>query len=169
EVEFTEQRDFLTYPSTPFFASQEQVRHNVETRWMVGRVTFPGHASTTIRVRYETLYHREVKGGIARFPGNIFYYYGTAGYWKGTIGSAVFIIDHTDVWLKNAPGVITRLRNASEVTWSRWVYSWIDFLALKTYGGRLIDKIRMDKKITDKIEIDKRRNFEPALTDVLAF
>lgn len=60
-------------------------------RWLVKRVTFPAHATTTTRVRYEAAYHRLSDAKIA------YYIYGTGAYCKGTIGNAVFEVDGSDV------------------------------------------------------------------------
>ncbi|MFH0824339.1 MAG: hypothetical protein V2B18_16425 [Pseudomonadota bacterium] len=100
-AEFAEQRDFLTDPSTPFLTPHEQAVYWEETRWMVGRIKFPGHAPTIIRVRYEAPYDpqpgRDLPLDVAR------YYYGTAGYWKDRIRNAVFIVDRTDAVAEKTP------------------------------------------------------------------
>lgn len=53
-------------------------------RWLARHVTFPGHATTTIRVVYEANYYR---GALAT------YIIGTGSYWKGSIGRAAFTVD----------------------------------------------------------------------------
>ncbi|MFH0825257.1 MAG: hypothetical protein V2B18_21100 [Pseudomonadota bacterium] len=63
-------------------------KHFSKYRWMVHKVTFPALAETTMRVRYAAHYSR---------GGSAYYLYGTGRYWKGTIGTAVFIIDCADV------------------------------------------------------------------------
>jgi hypothetical protein len=58
--------------------------------WMAGRVTFPGHATTMIRVVYQahnTNYLRRGAGGYAE------YIVGTGRLWKGNIGRAIFTVD----------------------------------------------------------------------------
>jgi len=50
---------------------------------MAAQVTFPGHATTTIRVVYEANYYR---GTLAR------YIVGTGSYWKDSIGRAAFTV-----------------------------------------------------------------------------
>jgi hypothetical protein len=52
-------------------------------RWMVREVTFPGHAATTIRVRYDI----QGLGSVA---------YEHSRYWKGNIRKAAFTIDRTN-------------------------------------------------------------------------
>lgn len=59
-------------------------------QWLVSKITFPGHPSTTIRVRYEAPYYGS---GISIAS----YLYGTGSLWKGNIGKAVFIVDSTEV------------------------------------------------------------------------
>jgi hypothetical protein len=57
-------------------------------KWMVTQATFPGHASTTIRVRHEAFYE---KGKKAR------YIFWTGRYWMGRIGMSTVVKDYTDV------------------------------------------------------------------------
>ena len=61
-------------------------------QWLVGRVTFPGRDSTTIRVTYEAPYSVS-DGGFCQAS----YIYGTGHFWKGQIQQAIFVIDSTAV------------------------------------------------------------------------
>jgi hypothetical protein len=63
---------------------------------MVSKITFPGHARTTIRVRYEAPYERYEAANCAHLRW-AHYLYGSASLWKGDIGKASFIIDCTEV------------------------------------------------------------------------
>ncbi len=59
-------------------------------QWLVGRVTFPGRAETTIAVTYQAPYAAGYGGWY-----NESYIYGTGHLWKGEIKEAVFVIDST--------------------------------------------------------------------------
>jgi len=63
-----------------------------ERQWLVSRVTFPGHAGTTICVTYEAPYSYA-----SRHYREASYIYGTGSLWKDNIGKAVFIVDSTEV------------------------------------------------------------------------
>lgn len=79
KAEFSEERDFF----------RDAGLHDVaESKWMVKQVVFPGHAKTTIRIRYESPY---------TYTGLAYYVYGTGSFWKGKIGKAAFIIDSSEV------------------------------------------------------------------------
>jgi len=56
--------------------------------WLVDRVTFPGHARTTIRVKYEVSYDGRDEA---------IYFYGTGSLWKDNIGKSVFIMDSSAI------------------------------------------------------------------------
>jgi hypothetical protein len=58
------------------------------SRWLARQVTFPGHATTIIRVVYEANYYR---GSYAE------YIIGTGSYWKDSIGMAAFTVDGSAV------------------------------------------------------------------------
>jgi len=53
-------------------------------RWLARQVTFPGHAKTIIRIKYEADYARGVC---------VTCIVGTGSYWKDSIGRAAFTID----------------------------------------------------------------------------
>jgi hypothetical protein len=73
--------------------------------WLVSRITFPGHAKTTIRINYEARYLRNK--GLCEAN----YIYGTGSLWKGAIGKAVFVIDAESV---GGPAKITTDLDADE-------------------------------------------------------
>ncbi len=87
-IAFTEERDLIKGAR----ATQVGIlsRGKNHDGWLVGEGAFPGHAKTTIRVRYETRY-----GNCGMGCSKAVYIYGTGGYWKDRIGKAVFIIDST--------------------------------------------------------------------------
>ncbi len=58
-------------------------------KWLVSDITFPGHATTAIRIRYQADYCNESCEAA--------YLLGTGSLWKDNIGKAVFIIDSTEV------------------------------------------------------------------------
>ncbi|MGB6063623.1 MAG: hypothetical protein WBG50_02375 [Desulfomonilaceae bacterium] len=70
-----------------FFSNWSESCH-----WMAKEVTFPGHAVTVTRVRYEAAYN----------DGCATYIYGTGSLWKDTIGKAVFIIDGNEINKRNS-------------------------------------------------------------------
>ncbi|MFH1115320.1 MAG: hypothetical protein V1792_15525 [Pseudomonadota bacterium] len=53
-------------------------------RWLAGQVTFPGHATTTIRIVYEADYYR---------GDHLTYITGTGSHWKESIRKAAFTVD----------------------------------------------------------------------------
>jgi len=57
---------------------------NEGDRWLAGRVKFPGHTTTLIRVVYEANYYR---GEVAT------YFIGTGSLWKDSIRKAAFTVD----------------------------------------------------------------------------
>jgi hypothetical protein len=63
-------------------------------KWMALRATFPGHRQTSLRCTYEAMYQW---GSYGSERTAATYLFGTGSYWKGPIGSAVFIIDSTDI------------------------------------------------------------------------
>jgi hypothetical protein len=71
--------DDVTHPLSP------DGRYVGDRRWMIGQVTFRGHATTNIRIRYEA-------GSVP-----VYYVFGTGRYWKDQIGKAAFTIDTTDL------------------------------------------------------------------------
>jgi len=52
--------------------------------WLAAQVTFPGNATTTVRILYEANYYRGTYAS---------YIVGTGSLWKDSIGKAVFIVD----------------------------------------------------------------------------
>ncbi len=63
----------------------KQVQFSKEgDRWLAGQVTFPGNATTTIRIVYEANYYR---GRYAT------YIIGTGSHWKDSIGRAAFTVE----------------------------------------------------------------------------
>lgn len=88
-VPFTEELEPIKKADTLLKQLRPQrVKHSA---WLVGHATFPGHATTTIRVRYESAYDN---CGMGCDQAN--YIYGTGGYWKDRIGRATFIVDSTE-------------------------------------------------------------------------
>lgn len=75
---------------TASMASQSMGPRKRKTIWLVKRVTFQGHATTTIRVRYQAPYCY-VESSILRYFA--FFYLGTGHYWKGQIAKATFLVD----------------------------------------------------------------------------
>jgi hypothetical protein len=66
----------------------QKIGEKIEKRnWLVSHVTFPAHAKTTIRVKYEAPY---VERGAS-------YILGTGSLWKDNISKALFIIDGTEI------------------------------------------------------------------------
>ncbi len=57
-------------------------------RWLAGRVTFPGHATTVIRIVYEADYYR---------GSHITYIIGTGAHWKDSIRKAAFTVDGSSI------------------------------------------------------------------------
>ncbi|MEW6532528.1 MAG: ankyrin repeat domain-containing protein [Thermodesulfobacteriota bacterium] len=88
-VPFTEERELFKKVDT--FLKQLRSQRAKHSGWMMGRATFPGHATTTIRVRYESSYDN---CGMGCSKAN--YIYGTGGYWKDSIRRATFIVDSTE-------------------------------------------------------------------------
>ena len=89
KVSVSEKRQFLdTEWRSPRWETPGLV---VDTRWMVKQVTFPGQKRTTTRVQYRAPYYWQFDDRIAC------YIYGTGSYWKGAIGTAVFIVDGTRI------------------------------------------------------------------------
>lgn len=63
-------------------------------QWLAGQVTFPGHATTVIRVMYEAHYSdRYLWQGIRYLD----YIVGTGSLWKDSIGKAVFTVDASEM------------------------------------------------------------------------
>ncbi len=60
-------------------------------QWLAGHVTFPGHATTIIRVAYEVKYPETYK--YASSDDFAEYIVGTGSLWKGSIGKAIFTVD----------------------------------------------------------------------------
>lgn len=63
-------------------------------QWRAGQVTFPGHATTIIRVMYEVNYHVSF---VADAPSIAEYIVGTGSLWKDNIGKAVFTVDASEI------------------------------------------------------------------------
>jgi ankyrin repeat protein len=85
---FTEKPNLIEDPQKSMARlPSREVKHD---GWLVGQATFPGHLKTTIRVRYEAYY-----GNCGLGCRTASYIYGTGGYWKDSIGKAVFIVDST--------------------------------------------------------------------------
>jgi hypothetical protein len=103
KVGFVEVRDFFTDPSARPIGGY--CRHlsskcvslddGTETRWMTKKITFPGKATTKIRIRYEAPYHNHYVGSGA-YEEDGYYHCSTGRYWKGKIKKATFVIDTTD-------------------------------------------------------------------------
>jgi hypothetical protein len=63
-------------------------------QWLAGQVTFPGHATTVIRVMYEAHYsERYAWQGITYAD----YIVGTGSLWRGSIGRAIFTVDASEM------------------------------------------------------------------------
>ncbi len=88
-VPFTEERELVKGVQT--FPKQMRLQWLNRSGWLMGRATFPGNATTTIRVRYESHY-----GGWSSNHAAI-YIYGTGAYWKDSIRKASFIVDSTEI------------------------------------------------------------------------
>jgi hypothetical protein len=73
-------------------------------QWLVSRITFPGNANTTIRVKYEAPYYGRTREAS--------YIYGTGSLWKSNVGKAVFIVDATE--LGGAAKISTHFEKESE-------------------------------------------------------
>jgi len=56
--------------------------------WLAAQVTFPGNATTTVRILYEANYYRGLLAS---------YIVGTGSLWKDSIGKAAFIVDGTAI------------------------------------------------------------------------
>jgi hypothetical protein len=73
--------------------------HSV-TKWLVQKVTFPGHARSTIRVSYEAGFAITFAG--MRRSRHLTWHFGDGSYWNGNIGLITFNIDATEIGgLKN--------------------------------------------------------------------
>ncbi len=59
-------------------------------QWLAGRVTFPGHTRTVIRVMYEANYSEQFLYRGIRYAD---YIVGTGSLWKDNIGTAIFTVD----------------------------------------------------------------------------
>jgi ankyrin repeat protein len=86
EVPFAEEREFVQPLSERIHVGPPR-----KSKWLMGQATFPGHAVTTIRVTYESYY-----GSCGLGCEEASYIYGTGGFWKDNIGSAIFIVDSTE-------------------------------------------------------------------------
>ena len=62
-------------------------------QWVAGKVTFPGHATTIIRITYEAKYPLTLRKGW----GYVEYIVGTGSFWKGRIGRAIFTVDGSEI------------------------------------------------------------------------
>jgi ankyrin repeat protein len=89
-IPFTEERAFVEGVKNS--ARGPRDRTPKYTSWMTGQATFLGHTRTTIRVKYRA--HYENMGFRDR---RAVYIFGTGRHWKDTIGTAVFIIDSTEL------------------------------------------------------------------------
>jgi ankyrin repeat protein len=136
-VPFTEERDLINKVDTVLKTRRSQrVKHS---GWLMGRAAFPGHTTTTIRVRYESSYDN-CGMGCAQAT----YIYGTGGYWKGSIGRASFIVDSTE-------------RGGTERTPAHFSESETDRYLLRR------------RLISENIERFEIRNFEPNPAGSLTF
>ncbi|MFH1113901.1 MAG: hypothetical protein V1792_08270 [Pseudomonadota bacterium] len=95
KTEFVETGEFLTGPRALPSKHDPPDCYAEETRWMVKEIRFPALAPTTVRVRYEGRYHHPTDRSLVTVRG--YYYSGTAQYWKGKIGKAVFLYDNTEI------------------------------------------------------------------------
>jgi ankyrin repeat protein len=136
-VPFTEERELVKKVDTPLKTLRSQrVKHS---GWLMGRATFPGNATTTIRVKYESYYDNCGMG-----CDKATYIYGTGGYWKDSIGRATFIVDSTE-----RGGAATAHAHFSESETDRY----------------LIHR----RLISDNLEKYELRNFEPSPAGQLTF
>jgi hypothetical protein len=93
KTEFAQTHDFLVDPSPPLQELGIQSLAKQETRWMAKQVTFPAHALTTIRVRYEARY-RYLDSSLYNKPLRTpVHWFNPGRYWDGEIAKAVFISD----------------------------------------------------------------------------
>ncbi len=63
--------------------------NNETPEWMIYQVTFPGHADTTIRIKYEA--HLE------HINGDGVYFYENSRHWMGKIGKVVFTMEASEI------------------------------------------------------------------------
>lgn len=90
ETKFTEEIDRPGVEERMEARCSGLAEHAEEIRWFVYQVTFAGHADTMIRIAFDARY-----GG--RPCREARYMYGTGSLWKGRIGSAVFIVDGSEM------------------------------------------------------------------------
>lgn len=88
-VPFAEERDLSK--DLQALPRAERSRAAKRGGWLARQASFPGSATTTIRVGYEAHYDN-----CGMNCSKAVYIYGTGGYWKDSIGKAVFIIDSTE-------------------------------------------------------------------------
>lgn len=73
--------------SSRYHFSASEVGGSIEDRWLVHRVTFPGHSRTTLRARYQSKYDNAIAN----------YIYGTKPYWGSPVGATSILVDSTDI------------------------------------------------------------------------
>ena len=92
EITFDEKRDTSEESRIRSISSEETSKWGSKAQWVVSRITYPGHAKTTIHIRYEAPYAYEGSFGTC-----VRLLYGTGNLWKGNLGKAIFIVDSTEL------------------------------------------------------------------------